>query len=273
MKTKYLQLDDLIKFCEGKGIVIDVKSAKTTEEAKVILENYLDNNIKVGKPTIEKYLKLPDSPSSITSEITLDELKKLCKGKSIINDIKACESVAETRNIIMNHLNINTKVDDTTIEEYWDLLNKSEESTNNNEVISSNTIVEKEAILISNAKAEDYESLAKENTHYKGTIKALESDLENLKAQFSKYINSQQEDEPQKKNKLSTTIQSLNELINSNNEQVTVQINKELLSKVTKYVDANSLIKLESIVRESYDLNSTIIQSILLAFIHQNSLL
>ena len=68
-------------------------------------------------------------------------------------------------------------------------------------------------------------------------------------------------------------IPSLNELLNSEVDKITVYINIELLIKATKFVDSHSLIRLESLIREKYDLNSTIVQSILLAFIHQNSLL
>lgn len=62
-------------------------------------------------------------------------------------------------------------------------------------------------------------------------------------------------------------------MLNNTTEKIPVQINKELLVKATKFVDENSLIKLESLIRDGHDLNSTIVQSILLAFVQQNSLL
>ncbi len=269
----FLKLYDLKNLCEEKGIVETVRDAKSVAKANKIIQEYLNDNIKVSTNIIRDYQNQLRDEVSGKHHIHLEDLKKICEERAIVDSVKNAESIDKVKEILRNYLDNDTVVTKTIIKEYQNSLKKLDKNNNAIDVISANTVVQRDALVIDNAKAKLHEEISIEINTYKDTIKNLQLELESLRNLFSKYVNSLDDNEPKNKNKLSSTIHSLNELINSNDEKFDVKINKELLSKATKYVDSNALIKLESIVREGYDINSTIVQTILLAFIHQNSLL
>jgi hypothetical protein len=141
----------------------------------------------------------------------------------------------------------------------------------NKDTLSAETTIEKDAGYIGKLQAQQYEELSNKQLEDKKIISELNERIATLENIISKIRNDKTTIIEDKYN-ISIVIKDLNDLLNSKHEKVTVEINRELLSKVTKFVDSNSLIRLESVIREGHDLTSTIVQSILLAFMHEHSL-
>lgn len=144
---------------------------------------------------------------------------------------------------------------------------KKEKKKAADESVQAKAEGEKKAVYVDVSKLEAIDSA-------RDKINVLENEIALIKKQFDIFqTRPDGTSEETNEKSLESLIPDLNEILNNSNEKITVTINKELLSKATKFVDAHSLIRLESVIRGGYDLNSTVVQSILLAFIHQNSLL
>ena len=141
------------------------------------------------------------------------------------------------------------------------------------EKIEAKSVGVKHAIVLTEDEIINIDSLKRRNNELEMTIKVLRNKIEELDQKCILPVGVKQQQINDIKDNFMAQIPSLNELLNSEVDKITVYINIELLIKATKFVDSHSLIRLESLIREKYDLNSTIVQSILLAFIHQNSLL
>lgn len=122
----------------------------------------------------------------------------------------------------------------------------------------------------------DMETL-KEIESLNDKIAKLQSELDNKNNQLSdahdkiKNYNEQKAETLKKPSPVSFDIWILNDWA-YNDEKVEVTISKSILETITKYVDSNQLLKLENVISKNYDLSSAIVQSVLIAFIRDNTL-
>ncbi|CCJ33521.1 hypothetical protein CAAU_1437 [Caloramator australicus RC3] len=127
-------------------------------------------------------------------------------------------------------------------------------------------------IIIDNTKVKNYEQLASLSENLKNQLEILNNKIDSLEMNLANLFSRSKETNISDKNTSVEITQMINQILESNNEKISVQINKELLSRAARYIDNKSLIKLETIVKEGHDINSTILQYILILFIQQNSL-
>lgn len=222
----------------------------------------------------------------------VDEVRKLCDDNNLKDKVNAAKNFDEVKKIIESMLPEGMNVSKGTVKEYIktpktpllvnetskpeDEHKKSDDEskidgntnpeTTEKETIAGKTEVVKDIVLIDNNELKQIDDTKEQIRTHEKNINILNTQIEEL----NRKLNSSKE---KNRDNLMFQIPTLNDLLNSGNEKITVNINKELLSKAAKFVDAHSNIRLESIIRNGYDLNSTIVQSILIEFIQQNSLL
>jgi hypothetical protein len=240
-----------------------------------------------------------------------EELKQMCERLGIVDTVKNVKSALKALEKIKPHLEEGKVVSDSMMEKYRRDLKNQDNTPNTGDdnrnpqepnpqepnpqepnpqepnqpktKNDSNEGKDKKDKETTESKIEEEKSVAFLNKEKAKQLEESLNKIEDLMKQVEKLENWRKEEAEKKtlpnlkaddnRKTFLNIISDLNELLNSNSDKIIVSINKELLSKATRYVDDNSLIRLESIVRSGYDLNSTIVQSILLAFIHSNSLL
>lgn len=211
---------------------------------------------------------LEDAVKEYVVELELEVIQKICKEKGLNEKIKAfAYDFQKTTDIISAELPKGNKVSSDAVKKYIEELKENTAD----EAITEQVVGDKRGILISENELKEFEAAKAENIQLKKDNALLTSEKDKLKKEneiLKQELNGTSVD----KNNIFAEIPELNELLNSNKERISVTINKELLSMSTRFVDNKSLVKLESIIREGSDLSSTVVQSILLAFIKQNSL-
>lgn len=255
-----LQLNLVRENCKDSTIQNEIlKCGDDFKKAKEIIEGSLTDNKKVLIDAVKKYL----------IEQQLELIRTLCKDITIQNKILKCvPNYEEAKKVLDNTLQNDKKVSVDAVTIYIDEYK--------NQILSSDTTGgstkgERDGFYIGEEKIKELETLKTENTELKNSNQLLANENEKLKAE-NLILKQQLYGTAEDKNNIFAEIPELNDLLNSNNERINVTINKELLSMATRYVDNKSLVKLESIIRDGSDLSSSVVQSILLAFIKQNSL-
>lgn len=253
-----LHIDLISKICKDNNLDEEIlKYGNDFKKGKESIDKALSDGKKVSEDAVKKYV----------IELQLKLIRKICKEKeneAILKYAKEPEKVIEKIN---NLLKDEKKVSLDAVKQYIsELLKKPSPDT-----ISDEAKGEKNAALIEKQQAEEIERLNAEITRLSNDNKALSNENENLKRE-KENLQGKLNNTPESNNNILDEIPELNEILNSNNDRINVNINKELLSKATRFVDEKSLVKLEGIIRNGSDLSSTIVQSILLVFIKQNSL-
>jgi hypothetical protein len=292
-KTK-LTIEEVAIMCSTNNLNNLIKSSETMEEkTKIIKDNAMKQDRTVHIATVKKYIDalqnsgLNDDQISFVDSDDNDKDEDESDNSKPENDPEGDNKSPEQNTTIEDKDN---NLDQTKTSQNEDNENKGDHSSEDansksktdnepenksgkeQDIVTEKTETSSDIVLIKNAQAEQYEELAKIKHEYESTIKTLTEKFNNLQGQIAKFMPKETQEEVPEKQDLNIQINTLNEIINSSNEKVTVEINRALLSKATKFVDAKSLVKLESIIREGYDLNSYIVQCLLLAFIHDNSL-
>lgn len=62
-------------------------------------------------------------------------------------------------------------------------------------------------------------------------------------------------------------------MLNSSSSESSIIVKDEILNRLSKYIDENALINISDIINKNRDLKSEIVQVVLLAFLHEKSLL
>jgi hypothetical protein len=255
---------------------------------------YLDKNPKYSFEEISK------SSTSETSEIIDNTINpKESSEQSNISDknktkkkiaitAKSLNKVIESDNELLNKLlNItDDEIEKTILEKFDDNYNISleviEEWINTYKkrrpiVLEDNKTI-KEVAILKESSAEEIKNLHCKNTellseisHLKDKNSTLISELEDANKQLENYKYKTPNLNP--KHVFSVELKELNRLLNSNLSESHITIKDEILNRVSKYIDEYSLIKIEDIINKNRDLKSEIVQIILLAFLHEKSLL
>jgi len=249
-------VQELQRFCEENELKDEVKEVSTDNEAMNLIKIKFPEGKDFGLETVKSYRELLINPPTIPDN-SVQELQRFCK-KKLEDEVKEATD-DEAIKLIKNTFYKGRVIDIKIVKTYRQLLKESDLTSGVSQGI-------KDAMVVSKQNAISLEALKKEIKLLNDTLNLLKVENEGLKQKSPTQDNTI-------KDKLMFQIRNLNELFNSNDDKINVSINKELLVKATKFVDANSLISLENIIKNGYDLNSTIVQSILFAFIHQNSLL
>lgn len=240
--SKFISLEEIRKICKENTLV---------EKIRTLSDDIESSDDKTKDKELEKII--PDIRKLIQDVMPKDKKAKPEHIKQYIEELrKELPPDEEKKDISIPPPGIQPKSEDLPLME-----------KTNGKVEG-----EKEIVYLNKKDLEKLNFTKDKIAEHEETIVTLKNKIESLEEKLK--VPSPKEVD--KKNPLSE-IPILNELLNSCNEKITVTINKELLSKATKFVDEHSLIRLESIIRDGYDLNSTVVQSILLAFIHQNSLI
>lgn len=258
---------------------IFLKSEKFVKISKTCKDNNLDDEIlkcgddfKKGKVTIDNVLSdgkkvSEDAVKRYVIELQLKQIREICLEKENKEILKYAKEPNKAKEKINSLLQDEKKVSSDAVKKYISELLKNSHP----DIISDEANGEKYATLIEKQQAEEIERLNAENIRLNNDNMALSNENENLKKEKENLLE-KLNGNPDSKNNIFNEIPELNEILNSNNERINVTINKELLSKATRFVDEQSLVKLEGIIRNGSDLSSTVVQSILLVFIKQNCL-
>jgi hypothetical protein len=257
--SKFLNFDEVSKLCSDNNLKDKINGTKNFDKAKELIKNILPEGKNVSDTTVKSYIKTlkKSSPVEVTSNTDddINQIQEQTKQADIYEHKEPDEKPLDKKVNKKEPADDASKKDDAT---------KSE--TKENEKIDGKSEGVKNAIYVDKIKLKEIDAAQHRINDLEESMKLLTVELEGFKQKLPSEQNMIND-------KLMSLIPNLNELLNSGNDKITVSINKELLSKATKFVDAHSLISLENLIRGGYDLNSTIVQSILIAFIHQNSLL
>lgn len=255
---------------------------------------YLDKNPKysfeeISKSSTSETSEIIDNtlnPKESTEQSNISDKNETMKKNSITS--KALNKVIESDNELLNKLlNItDDEIEKTILEKFKDTYNISleviEEWINTYKKqhpisLEENKAIKELAILKENS-AEEITNLQSKNTKLLSEVEDFKAENSTLKSQLDD-INKQLENYKYKtpnlspKHVFSVELKELNMLLNSNLSESHITIKDEILNRVSKYIDEYSLIKIEDIINKNRDLKSEIVQIILLAFLHEKSLL
>lgn len=270
--SEFLGLEELRKVCQDNNLIKKIIDANNIKDARKIIEDVLPDGKKAKPKNIKKYIEELNEQSS-SNESNNNQEQGFSNSKVSSNASSSIEPKTNPNSATPSEDNKETLSEEKQPfePEKQEVFNKkynpTESNPNSSEKITGKVEGEKDAVYIGKDDIKKIDSVKDQIEAHKKSIEILKNQLENVQAKLK--VTSQEKD----KNNLLSQIPDLNELLNSSNEKITVAINKELLSKATRFVDTHALIRLENIIKNGYDLNSTVVQSILLAFIHQNSLL
>ena len=265
-------------------IISEIKSLKKigkvpTEEvveAETIENDVSENNAVIDNNEIQKEV----------AEIGTNSTKN--KSKEKISTAKDLNSIIESDNELLNKLlNItDDKIKKFILEKFKDTYNISlnviEEwiNTYKNQrsiVIEENKPIKKLALLKENPAKEienlycKIDELNSEISHLKDENSTLISELEDTNRQLENY--KYKAPSLSSKHVFSVEIKELNRMLNSSSSESSIIIKDEILNRLSKYIDENALINISDIINKNRDLKSEIVQVVLLAFLHEKSLL
>ncbi|WP_142419114.1 hypothetical protein [Clostridium tertium] len=289
--------DDIMKTIDGKlpkgyssshnvckHIIREIKSLKKigkvpTEEvveAETIENDVSENNVVIDNNEIQKEVV----------EIRTNSTKN--KSKKEISTAKDLNSIIESDNELLNKLlNItDDKIKKSILEKFEDTYNISlniiEEwiNTYKNQrpiIIEENKPIKKLALLKENPAKEienlhsKIDELNLEISHLKDENSTLLSELEDTNKQLENY--KYKTPNLSSKHIFSVEIKELSRMLNGNSSESNITIKNEILNRISKYIDENSLINISDIIDKNRDLKSEIVQVVLLAFLHEKSIL
>lgn len=274
------KIDVFQNFCEEKKINDIFEKFSDNNVALQYIKDEFPEQIDVSLETVTAYMV-------IAKKHRIELLQKFCKKNELEDKIKNTSNDNEAWELIKTLLggndfsletvtayrvNLNNpplkeegkESDKKSLEE--DATKKISDS--DDETFSVKTEAEKKATFVGQNQVKEIDELNKLNKE----LTVENTNLKNHNELLKQKLNISNDKRGIKDDFLSQ-VPSLNEILNSDKDKASIYINKELLVKATKYVDTHSLIRLENVIRNGYDLNSTIVQSILLEFILQNSLL
>lgn len=265
-------------------IINEIKSLKnqkkaTTEEvveAEIIENDISQNNVVVDNNEIQKEV----------AELKTNSTKS--KSKEKISTAEDLNSIIESHNELLDKLlNItDDKIKKSILEKFKDTYNISlnviEEwiNTYKNQrpiIIEENKPIRKLALLKENSAKEienlhcKIDELNLEISHLKDENSTLLSELEDTNKQLENY--KYKAPNLSSKHVFSVEIKELNRMLNSSSSESSIIIKDEILNRLSKYIDENALINISDIINKNRDLKSEIVQVVLLAFLHEKSLL
>lgn len=265
-----------------KHIISEIKSLKKigkvpTEEvveAEAIENDVSEHNAVIDNNDIQKEVV----------EIGTNSTKN--KSKEKISTAKDLNSIIESDNELLDKLlNItDDKIKKSILEKFKDTydisLNVIEEWINTYKnhrsiIIEENKPIKKLALLKENSAKEvenlhsKIDELNLEISHLKDENSTLISELEDTNRQLENY--KYKAPSLSSKHIFSVEIKELSKILNGNSFESTITVKDEILHRISKYIDENSLINVSDIINR--DLKSEIVQVVLLAFLHEKSLL
>lgn len=267
-----------------KHIIREIKYLKniekaTTEEvveAETIANYVSENNAVIDNNDIKK--EVPELRTNSTKN----------KSKEKISTAKDLNNIIESDNELLDKLlNItDDKIKKSILEKFKDTydisLNVIEEwiKTYKNQrpiVIEENKPIKKLALLKENSAKEienlhsKIDELNLEISHLKDENSTLLSELEDTNKQLENY--KYKAPNLSSKHIFSVEIKELNRMLNSSSSESSIIVKNEILNRLSKYIDDNALINISDIINKDRDLKSEIVQVVLLAFLHEKSLL
>lgn len=144
-------------------------------------------------------------------------------------------------------------------------------NNNSEEITSVKQAIKDSVLLIDNVKIKEYENMPIMRAHFENNMQNINKSLNDINKKLLDFMSNHSQTPINFKKEPLNNIQLINQLISSN-DNITIQVNKILLSKAAKYFDMNSILKFEDIIKEGNDINTLIVQYILILFIAQNSL-
>lgn len=154
-------------------------------------------------------------------------------------------------------------------------LNSISQSLSNKKIIDSSedadiislTKEDAESFAILEDIEQRFKDIVDENKKLKEIIKEL---TEEKNSNNSNKTNEEHINDDSIKNK---QILQMVKLVNMNCEKINIQISKDIIQKASKFIDNNNLLNTECLINENITIPSIVVETILLAFINQNSLI
>lgn len=267
-----LSLDSVSKYIK-KLKLSEIRIICTEEKLNKQIEECASNFKKIKETIVtalseDKKVILEDAIKEYIEELEIEVIREICKENDLDKKIKELgNDFKKAREVINANLGDDKKISLEAVKKFIEEL----KGNSSGETIAEQTEGKKEGNLIGRERLKELELAEAENIQLKKEKELLTSENDKLKKE-NENLKQQLDGTLIDKNNLFSEIPELNEILNSCNEKLDVSINKELLSMATRFVDDKSLVRLESIIRDGSNLSSTVVQSILLAFIKQNSL-
>lgn len=264
LKNTSLPYSDAQNIC--RHIIKEIKSTKKDVNSGNTATNSenasIDSNISedINKNNANKKSLKPDELKKL---ITKD--KALCKQLSDATD-EEIHSIIKQK--FQDDYDINEKLIDEYIKTYYNFNNiTAEQSVEINKVV----LIDEEAQNKINTLNDEIARLTRINNELQDKNNALSSQLEKTELELQKYKD--KTDVKTMEHVFAVELKHLNSILNSSNDACTVTVKREILSKVSKYIDKHTLLNAEELISKGRDLHSEIVQIILLAFLHSNSLI
>ena len=245
-----------------------------TSEVNVVVENngiseqVLENT---NPSTNSNNSSIGDTPKEKIS-ITAKDLNKLIKDDKEFYDRLLNISDEKIERFILNKFKDTYNISSELIEE-WINTYKKELS-----IILEESKAIKELVILKESAAEEIKNLhAKiddlhyEISNYKDENDTLKLQLEDVNKQLESY--KYKTPNLSSKHVFSVELKELNSILNSNSSESQITVKDEILNRISEYIDKYSLLKASDIIRKNRDIKSEIVQIIMLAFLHEKSLI
>lgn len=245
-----------------------------TSEVNVVIENN-----QTSEQVLENTKPSPNSNNSSIEDtpkekisITIKDLNKLIKDDKEFYDTLLNISDEKIVKIILDRFKDTYNISSETIEEWINTYKKEfpiilEESKSINELV---ILKESAAEEIRNLHTK-IDELNSESSNLKDENHTLKSQLEDVSKQLENY--KFKTPSLSSKHVFSVELKELNSMLNSNSSESEITVKDEILNRISEYIDKYSLLKASDIIRKNRDIKSEIVQIILLAFLHEKSLL
>lgn len=245
-----------------------------TSEVNVVIENN-----QTSEQVLENTKPSPNSNNSSIEDtpkekisITIKDLNKLIKDDKEFYDTLLNISDEKIVKIILDRFKDTYNISSELIEEWINTYKKElpiilEESKSINELV---ILKESAAEEIKNLHTK-IDELNSESSNLKDENDTLKLQLEDVNKQLENYryktpnLSSQ--------HVFSVELKELNSMLNSNSSESEITVKDEILNRISEYIDKYSLLKASDIIQKNRDIKSEIVQIILLAFLHEKSLL
>ena len=278
----FLNLDEISKLVEDHNLKNEIIGTKSYTKVKEIINNILPKGMKVSCKTVNDYMEALNQTTliKITTNIDAAPKKTLAEENKNLSEIldnnidnKEDSTVTSKKDKTISQRDKNPLVEEAdNSSEIFDMNIANNEypddASKQDEKIMAQSKGQKNVIYLSENTVKEIDALKEDNN----SLVKDKNSLINQNDELKQKLISLKELNEKKEIKVNPMFQiaNLNELLNTT-EQINIRINKELLVKVTKYVDDQKLIRLENILKNNSDLNSVIVQIILLEFMNQNS--
>lgn len=271
LKNEKKIIYDALFNCKSKKDVIELikdELPETFSSAHNICKHIISEIKLIKNSNTIPNLETPNNHEAFTVK---DLNRQISSDKEFLNNLLNITD-DEIRKAISEKFKANLNVTPELINEWIEKYKKYNPiELSENKSINKLTVLKEDSAKEMIALNSKIDELLNEVTHFKKENTTLKIQLDDVNKQLENYKSK----EPNKTSKhiFSVEIKELNKLLNSNSSESSISVKNEILNRISKYIDKYSLINIEDIISKDRDLKSEMVQIILLAFLHEKSLL